>query len=207
MPSVKPHLPGNELPATRDFMRRLEEQAMLLRQRANVSPLARFDPRVLVEQARLRLVYPSDVAHLPQEILDYFSDLNPRVWSGMGKSLSDGVLMVLLNPSMTVERENVTILEEVFHVHYGHRPSQLIKYPNGWERRMYDRQAEQEAYWSAAAALLPSKSVALAVWRGQTAEDLCEAYHASPELAEMRIKTLGLWLEYQRPQSPMRRAG
>jgi hypothetical protein len=202
-----PDEPGKEHPATKQFMRYLEEQAMLLRQRVNVSPLEPFDPRLLVDQAKLELAYPKDVADLPSEILHYMSNTDPKAWSGIGRPLPNGQLLVLLHPGMTPERESVTIMEEVAHVHFGHQPSELIADPTGFEKRKYNKQIEQEAYWTAGAVLLPSKAVALAVWRGQTAEDLAVDYNVSVELAEMRIKTLGLWSHYNPDPLPMRRAG
>lgn len=73
-------------------------------------------------------------------------------------------------------------------------------------KRIYDDAVEQEAYWTAAAALLPSKAVAMAVYRGETADDLAVRYSVSSELAEMRIKTLGLWSHLTPPPTILRRA-
>lgn len=193
-------------PPTREFMRQIEKQAILIRERANIGPLEPFDPRLLVEQARMRLVYPEDVPDLHPEVRDHLCNLEPTIWSGMGKELDDGTILVLLHPNMTVERENVTIMEEVCHAHYGHEPSELITYPAGFKERKYDERIEQEAYWTAAAVLLPAKAVALAVWNGKNAEDLAITYNVSVELAEMRIKTLGLWPYYDPDASVMRRA-
>lgn len=197
---------GDARPATKEFMRYLEQQAMILRQRAGVGPLDPFDPQRLLAQARLKIAYPKNVDDLHSDVLDYFSTLDPTTWSGMGRALPDGKLLVLLNPNMTPERESVTIMEEVAHVHYGHQHSELVTHPTGFEQRKYNKQIEQEAYWTAAAVLLPGKAVAFAVWRGETAEDLMTAYNVSIELAEMRIKTLGLWSHYNRNPLPLRRA-
>ncbi|HSH77849.1 MAG TPA: ImmA/IrrE family metallo-endopeptidase [Herpetosiphonaceae bacterium] len=199
--------PGAERPASKAFMRYIEEQAILLRQRAGAGALEPFEPRSLVSDAKLQLAYPKDVTELPPAVLTYLSDISPKAWSGMGKPLPNGELFVLLHPGMTPERESVTIMEEVAHVHFGHEPSELVAHPLGWEQRKYNKQAEQEAYWTAGAVLLPSKAVAFAVWRGETATDLAVAYSVSVELAEMRIKTLGLWPHYDPDPIPMRRAG
>lgn len=198
---------GAERAPTKQFMRYLEEQAMQLRERAGLSSLEPFNPLILVDQAKLELAYPENINHLPPQVLEYVSNVNPKSWSGMGKQLPDGKLLVVLNPNMTIERERVTIMEEVAHIHFEHQPSELIPYPMGFEQRKYNKQIEQEAYWTAGATLLPSKAVALAVWRGETAEDLAIKYEVSVELAEMRIKTLGLWSYYTPDPFPMRRAG
>jgi hypothetical protein len=202
-----PDEPGAERAPTKQFMRYLEEHAMQLRVRAGIGPLEPFNPRTLAEQAHLELAYPENIHDLPSEVLEYVSNIDPKAWSGMGKSLPDGKLLVVLNPNMTPERESITIMEEIAHIHFGHQPSELLAYPKGFEQRKYNKQIEQEAYWTAGATVLPSKAVALAVWRGETAEDLAIKYEVSVELAEMRIKTLGLWPYYNPDPLPMRRAG
>lgn len=206
MSILLPNGPGKAQRATKDFMRRIEMEAMQIRRDAKVGPLEPFEPRILVEKAGLRLARPADVPDLQPEVRDYVCSLEPSIWSGMGKALDDSCILVLLNPNMTVERENVTIMEEVCHVHYGHEPSELVAHPAGFEERKYDESVEQEAYWTAAAVLLPSKVVAMAVWRGETAEDLAAQYNVSPELAEMRIKTLGFWPYYDPNGQTIRRA-
>ncbi len=202
-----PDEPDGEHPASREFMRYIEEQAMLIRKRTGVGLLESFDPRSMAKDVRLQLAYPKDVTKLPPEVFTYLSDLSPKAWSGMGRLLPSGELLVLLHPAMTPERESVTIMEEVGHAHFGHQPSELVAYPEGWEQRYYNKQVEQEAKWTAAAVLLPSKAVALAVWRGETAIDLAVAYNVSVELAEMRIKTLRLWPHYDPDAISIRRAG
>jgi Zn-dependent peptidase ImmA (M78 family) len=113
----------------------------------------------------------------------------------MGVPLPEGRFLVLLHPNQTPERAAVTVMEEVAHAYFEHRPSRLVTERNGFARREYDKQIEQEAYWTAAAAMLPRLVVAHAVWRGQSAEDLATQYHVSVELAEFRIKVMRLWPE------------
>ncbi len=113
----------------------------------------------------------------------------------------------LLHPSQTPERANVTIMEEVAHVHLGHQPSRLVATSSGMEKREYNETDEKEAYWTAAATLLPRHAVAQAVWRGQSVEDLAAAYGVSRECVEFRIKTLRLWTEHLGNGVARQRAG
>jgi len=192
---------------TRDYMRKIEEQAMSLRRRAGIGPLDPLDPRLLAYELRLQFVQFKALAGLRTEVIDSINAMDAREWSGMGKELPDGTLLVALNPNMTIERETVTIMEEVAHAHYGHKPVELHILASGLTRRRYDEDSEREAYWTAGASLLPSKAVGLAVYRGQSAEDLAITYGTSVELAEMRIKTLRLWPHYNPEPLPFRRAG
>lgn len=182
---------------TRETMRHIERQARMLRERANVSDLDVFDPRALVNDLGIMLVQPQDIKNLEAAELEYISHIDPKTWSGMGKVLPDGRVLVILNPGMTIERERVTIMEEVAHAHYGHQPSQLVLHPTGFDQRKYDDYCEQEAYWTAGATLISSTAVALAMRRGETAEELAIRYETSVELAEMRVKTLRLWSQHQ----------
>ncbi len=191
---------------TRALVNFADEQAVLLRQRAGIGPRDRLDPRALVDELRLVIVEPGDVAEATAEDHALVTEVDVKAWSGMGKRLPDGRLLVLLHPSQTPERANITIMEEVAHAHLGHRPSQLILHPSGLEKRAYNEKDEDEAYWTAAATLLPRDVVAHAVWRRQLAAEFAAAYGASPECAEFRIKTLGLWSAYKAYSGHARRA-
>ncbi len=174
--------------------RRIEKNASLLRQRAGLSPSESLDSIKLSKKFNLQVAYPNEISDLTPGQRAYLSSLDAKVWSGISNELPDGKLLIILNPNQTPERANVTVMEEVAHAHYGHKPSQL----NGFGKREYDEEAEQEAYQTAAAALLPSKIVAQSVWNGQSAETLATRFGASVELVEMRIKILNLWGLYQK---------
>jgi Zn-dependent peptidase ImmA (M78 family) len=113
--------------------------------------------------------------------------------------LPGGQTLVILNPRQTAERAAVTAVEEFAHAHYGHAPSRLERLPSGLVCRDYDAQAEREAYWTAAATLLPSEVVARAVWRRVCAEELATTLGVSTQLVEFRIKVLRLWKYYTTP--------
>jgi len=120
---------------------------------------------------------------------DNSGDDSARDWSGMARALPDGRLLVLLNSNQTPERARVTLLEEVFHHRLGHTTNELSS-----EGRIgHLRDQEREAYWTATAALLPMREVALRVHQGRLADEIADEFHVSMELVEMRIKTLRLW--------------
>lgn len=141
----------------------------------------------------LTIARPDDIEAMTPDERAYLEAVSPKVWSGSGIPLPDGHLLVLLNSTQTAERANVTVLEEAAHEHLGHEPTRIDTSISVLPKRTYNAQNEQEAYWTAAAALLPMKAVAQAVFRGQLARDLASAYGVSVELVEFRIKILGLW--------------
>lgn len=182
----KPHL----IKAT---MHHYEESARSLRARAGVGPYEPFDPLTLLSQLGVVLKYPDEIDNLPEDLLDEMSGLDAKEWSGMGQELPTGKLLVVLNRNQTPERARVTLLEEVAHQYHEHTPVGIG--PGG--RAQYHPEEEQEAKFTAAAALLPSKEVAKAVYRGDSAGHVASKYGASVELVEMRIKTLNLWEHFQ----------
>lgn len=184
------------LPPTREFLQRIEAQAAQLRYRAGVGPLDRLDPRQVADRLDLTIATPDDIQAMAPDERANVEAMSPKIWSGSGLPLPDGHLLVLLNPSQTPERANVTVLEEAAHDHLGHEPTSIDTSTSGVPKRTYNARNEQEAYWTAAAALLPSKAVALAVYKEQSACDLAAAYGVSVELAEFRIKITGLWRHY-----------
>lgn len=167
----------------------IEKHAICLRQQSGLGLTERLSPRELMAELNIQIVYPDEINMLTAEMRHLLLGLDAKVWSGMGNILPDGKLLIILNPNQTPERENVTVMEEVAHRYYGHQPSQLGKIGRG----RYDEATEKEAYFTAAASLLPSRVVGQAVWRGESAETLAANYGTSVELAEMRIKTLNLW--------------
>lgn len=190
--------PPAALPPTRAFLRRLEEEAIALRHRAGVPPLGPLDPRAVQAQLGCTIVTPAAVEAMSDDERARVRKVTPREWSGTGLPMPDGHLYVVLNPDQTVERAAASAMEEVAHQHHGHEPTRITTLPNGVVKRSFNPRNEQEAYWTAAAALLPMLAVGRAIWRGQTAVDLADEYGVSIELAEFRIKILGLWSHYTR---------
>ena len=178
---------------SQDIMHHYEESARSLRAKAGVGPYEPFDPLTLRNELGVVLKYPDELANLPEELLAEMNRLDAKQWSGMGNELPTGKLLVVLNRKQTPERARVTLLEEVAHHYHGHTPVSIG--PGG--RAEYYPEEEQEAKFTAAAALLPSKEVAKAVYRGDRAAYIASKYGASVELVEMRIKTLNLWDYYQ----------
>ena len=176
----------------------LEGHAYALRQRAGVGATGPFDPFGALKPLGLVVLEPSHVAALTAEQVARIEALDAKTWSGGAQRLPDGRTLVMLNPNQTPERRNVTVLEEVAHVLLGHKPTRIFVGPSGLPEREYDAAVEQEAYWTAAAALLPALDVARAVWAGRPAAEVGAQFGASEELVAMRVKTLQLWAPYQK---------
>lgn len=184
-------------PSSAQFLRHIETHARVLRAQAGVSALARMEPRSLTRQLGIVLASLDEIEGLSQPDRCLLGSVDPKTWSGVGLPLPDGSTLVILHPGQTEARATATIMEEVAHAHYGHSPSGFKALPGGMLVREYRPDVEKEAYWTAAAALLPSEAVARAVWWGSASETLAQDYGVSLELAEFRIKTLRLWSQFR----------
>jgi hypothetical protein len=68
--------------------------------------------------------------------------------------------------------------------------------PGGYGRT-FDENEEHDAFYLAAATLLPESVISKAVKEKANVVQLANDYGTSPELVEYRIKRLGLWREYK----------
>lgn len=185
---------------TKAFLAEIEKYARSIRALVGADLLERVSPIGVAQKLGILVQYPADFKAIPDSLRKRISDLDAGVWSGGAIELPDHQLLVILNPNQTEGRANVTLLEEVAHRYLKHAPSQISTGLSGLPERTYNEALEQEAYWTAGAILVPSLAVARAVYRGDSASSLAEAYGSSDELAEMRIQILGLWSRYSAQQ-------
>jgi Zn-dependent peptidase ImmA (M78 family) len=173
-------------------MRHFETQAQVLRLKVGVTTSSPIDPFQFASSLDAIVQYPDEIPGMSEQLLAEIMGIDAKSWSGGAQYLPGGRLQILLSRNQTPERQNVTILEELAHRHFGHRTD--IIGPDG--RHLYEPEQEQEAYQTAAAILVPSKVVGMAVYKQESIEQLGLQYGASRELIEMRIKMLGFWKDY-----------
>ena len=118
-------------------------------------------------------------------------------WSAMSVPLDpdNENWAVLLNDSHTVERQRVTVLEEIWHILLGHKLTKIARIAEAYGRT-YDKTEEHDAYYLASATLLPKASMIDAVSKNYSSEHTARVFGTSPELVDYRIKRLGLWREH-----------
>jgi Zn-dependent peptidase ImmA (M78 family) len=102
---------------------------------------------------------------------------------------------VLLNDCHSLERQRVTLLEEVWHILLGHKLTKIAKVAESYGRT-YDSAEEHDAYYLASATLLPRKAVIGAVSERRSSLEIANQFGTSPELVDYRIKRLGLWRDH-----------
>lgn len=201
---------SDEIPPTQKGRSR-EVRAQGLREFAGLkNDTEPLDPFRLAFYAKLLVVPFEAIDQLSDETRGHLLGIGKDDWSGGAASvkLPDGRKLIILNPTHGRNRQNATLMEEVAHVFLGHKPSRLdVKVPNKEGKivaREYDREIEDEAYGTGAAALVPYSALRRFVLSGKTVNEIARHYRVSRALVEYRIKISRLWPAYQenvlRPQ-------
>jgi len=189
-----------EIPPTQKG-RHFELRAMGLREFAGLTrDDQRLDPFDLARFARL-FVAPYDLIepYLSLETKNHLLGGGKDAWSGGAAShiLPDGRKLIILNPSHSKNRQNATLMEEICHVFFGHKPSRLAvenRDKNGnITARDYNHAIEEEAYSTGTAALVPYTALKRMVAEGKTIAEIARHFQVSRALVEFRIKVSRLW--------------
>ena len=170
-----------------------ERTAIELRRIAGVSSEL-LCPWELAPKVGLQVVDAKEIfAELDARFCDYLEDIAGSKWSGgvLPMPLPSGHLVCIVNPFHHPNRQKITLMEEVAHIHCDHRPSQLLRHDASLSVRDYDSKQEAEAYGVGAAALLPWSTFFHALNSGMQVPDMAEKYAVSKELIEYRIKITG----------------
>jgi transcriptional regulator with XRE-family HTH domain len=129
-------------------------------------------------------------------------------WSAMSVPLDveDETWAVLLNDSHTIERQRVTVLEELWHILLGHKLTRIARVAEAYGRT-YDETEEHDAYYLASASLLPKAAMIDAVSKKRSSDQIARVFGTSSGLVDYRIKRLGLWREHVGKQIRLSRLG
>ncbi len=195
---------ADDIPPTQKG-RHYELRAIGLRQFAGLRrDDERLDPFALARYAKLLVAQFDEVEpFLSDEAKDHLTGTGKDKWSGgaASQTLPDGRKLIILNPTHGKNRQNATLMEEVCHVFFGHKPSRLaIKNvdKNGETiARDYNEAIEEEAYSTGAAALVPYSALKRMVYDGRSINEIARHFNVSRALVEYRIKVSRLWDAYK----------
>lgn len=195
---------ADDIPPTQKG-RHYELRAIGLRQFAGLRrDDERLDPFALARYAKLLVAQFDEVEpFLSDEAKAHLTGTGKDKWSGgaASQTLPDGRKLIILNPTHGKNRQNATLMEEVCHVFFGHKPSRLaIKNvdKNGETiARDYNEAVEEEAYSTGAAALVPYSALKRMVYDGRSINEIARHFNVSRALVEYRIKVSRLWDAYK----------
>jgi hypothetical protein len=166
-----------------------ERSALQIRDFAGLSVHARLDPWQLAEMLELRVIGLGELSGISQEAKDRL--LHGGAWSGGATGpLADGSYLILLNSAQGAGRQAATLMEEICHILFGHRPTTIASWMDGG--RDFDRLKEEEAYGVGAAALLPYFALKESLTRGHSFQAIARRFGVSMPLVGYRAKGLHL---------------
>lgn len=166
-----------------------ERLGLHIRDFAGVSLTARLNPFDLARSLNLRVMYPSDLEGLSISTRAYLEVSG--VWSGGATGdLGDGTHIVMLNQKHSSGRQAATLMEEICHILFGHKPSGIDLDQLGG--RSYNFSIEEEAYAAGAAALVPYYSLKSFLTSGLSIRKIAAHFGVTPSLIVYRTKGLRL---------------
>jgi transcriptional regulator with XRE-family HTH domain len=171
----------------------LEAEAAKFRSDLDLGINDRLDPDLLQVDA-VQVITLEDVWPLGHSSRTYLEEVAVQDWSAMSAPLDtdEAFWVVLINVRQSAERRRVTLLEEYWHIMLGHHPTKVAKI-GGAYGRTYEAVEEHDAFYLAAASMLPPEAVQSSVAERCSAEEIARKFGTSKDLVEYRIKRLGLW--------------
>jgi Zn-dependent peptidase ImmA (M78 family) len=158
--------------------------------------MAALNPYTLAGAMNVLVLSPEDIARLSPTDLHHLLVADPRSWSAGSIRLHNGRVVVVLNPTHAETRTRATLMEELAHIHLGHKPSQLIVLEGLTSVRSFNKSQETAAYWVGAAALIPRIVLRRAQEDGVDRSTLAQDYGVSTALVAFREKVTGSRLDH-----------
>jgi hypothetical protein len=175
----------------------MEKMAADLRAMLGVAPESPLDP-FKIGISGVKVISIDEVDGLETVCRRHLEGIGRTAWSAMTVPVDDEQerWVVVINKSNDIERQRVSLLEELWHIMQGHDLTRIVKVGSTYGRS-FDSDSEHDAYYLASATLLPESSIRKAVAAKKTADDVARAFGVSKELVEYRIKRLNLWSDYK----------
>jgi hypothetical protein len=181
------------MPLKPQFTKFLEGKANALRSLCELRPFDRLDPFALAAKMKMKVHFVGADSGLPPELLATILRDDGGSWDAGTIHLPDGSIHVFMHPNRPSERQHSTLMEEVSHIHLGHKPTEIITCgPSVF--RTFNKSNETQAYWVGAAALLPARILKGALTLGWSQEDVAEKHMVSNDLVRFRCNLSGVAL-------------
>ena len=162
-----------------------ERMAIGIRSFVGLDLIAKLDPFVLAESINVRVLYLGDLTQLSESSRAQLDVVDG--WSGGAtQDLGDGSYIVILNRKHGPGRQAATLMEEICHILFGHKPSGITAERIGG--RSYNFNIEEEAYTVGAAALVPYCSLKNFLASGVSPRKIASHFGVTPSLVIYRAK-------------------
>lgn len=184
----------------RGFKSWCENTSEAIRGRLGLQKFEPIEPKQLADYLGVKILYPSEIAGLSADTINYLGSVDGDEWSAVTVSFLN-VSVIVINQSHSLSRQSVDIMHELAHIIRAHQPAQHFTNDSGFVIRSFDKTQEAEADWLAASLLLPRTALYQIAKSGNGADEACTNYHVSKQLLKYRLNVTGLTKQFPRSLS------
>jgi Zn-dependent peptidase ImmA (M78 family) len=178
----------------RGFKTEAERLSLATRAEMGLAATDRLDPNVLAAHLAIPIVSLEVLRVACPDAVRQLVDQDPEAFSAA--TISRGTRrMILLNPVHTDGRQANSLAHELAHVLLEHEPGPVL---GAGGCRIWDQDAEEEAYWLGGALLLPRDGVLALTSNGVPLEGIAAHFGVSVPLARWRYNQTGVAVQIAR---------
>jgi hypothetical protein len=175
-----------------------DNEAAKIRKRYGFSYTDPLDPYTLAESLGIKVIEPHDISGISSQDIEILRSIGTD-WSGLSFPLPDNRKIVILNPFHEQPRKMITLMEEICHLIYVHKPQTKVRL-FGYQKinfSDFSKKDEKIAYRVAASVLVPYKALESLIMQRKNIGEISLYFGVSPELVEFRLKITGLFQRYK----------
>ena len=175
-----------------------EHAGLDVRDELGLNPEQALDPGAVFALIPNASVHPHGAIPAADVYINHFRGEGNSSWSGMAITDADGYHLVFYNDAHPPNRVRSTLMEEFFHLRFGHPRSAVRVYREEVKSRTFKSEIEKEAYHSGAAALVPYRPLHSMLAQGEAASAIAGHFAVSVELVVFRAKVTKCYGKMQR---------
>lgn len=173
-----------------------DQEAAKFRKKHGFDQSQALNPFELAKRLGIKVIEADTLAGMNAKDLGLLKALGAD-WSGLSFR-SPKALVVVLNPFHSRARKNMTLMEEICHSMYGHKPKVKISPlgPNEIDFLQYSQKDEKDAYAIGAAILVPFETLHKMVLEQKREKEIAKHFSVSADLIKYRMKVTKVWRLY-----------
>jgi hypothetical protein len=175
----------------RGFKKFCDDKSIELRKALGLKATHRLPGLDLATHLKVKVQYPKDVTGIDPDCLNQLLGNGSSEWSGLGLHIR-GRVIVIINDSHSLGRQESTIMHELAHIICGHPMGEFKTLGDGVSLRDYNKVHEEEANWLGGCLLLPGVALYYAYKDGLTKQEIGEKFSVSSEMVQYRMNMCGI---------------
>jgi hypothetical protein len=187
----------------RGFKADAERKSLAFREELGLHQYDPMSAEQLAKHRRIRILLPSEIPGITQELLHSLLVTGKDFWSG-AIFTKDDLNYVIHNPTHSLARQQSTLMHEIAHEICGHQLKELQTALMGCviPLRDYDHGQEAEAECLGACLQLPQKALFhYHCIKKKTVDEIAGIFNASKQMVEYRLRLSGV-LKIKLPKRP-----